>query len=894
MIKLRELNLRTIRKMTMRNRLQAINEVNRSALSFTMFSMMTPTQFAELFPRYYREHNPDIQGFMNALPTSLTAAQQKAREQQLAQTASGSAAGSDFNARGYVQEYKDQMTRERSAHVGGRGGRGGPPPATLSPEQDKAFSYVQSGDMDVGSDIMKNNLGKLSTEELSSIGITKITKEGKEYYHYNKPEMTREQAIEELKKGSSTTEKILDVISGHESGGKNVKTNVAGQSASGHFQFTDGTWRGLTSKFGIGREYSSAMNAPAEVQRAVAKKYVEDILARHHGDVSWVPREWYGGPKGYLTQHELDVNNGYTMEQYISRWMGRYGKSGSYNEGPKGPDGQYSDDQIKDAMKRYAESTVQSQKQKYAEILQKHGVDPQKVQTAYDSGVRFEGRAISNFKVDSGGWVQPASRDVHIQPGNERQCVTLSRAFNNDLPNVGIGGWKVSRNDAAIQPGVVVATNMYNSGRASAPKQGFHTGVALTRPNENGDFWMLDQSSGGPAKVRLQNVNNYNYHGNRPDIKGNFFGIVNGNTKQSREAIAMALNNPGNMPREAIEQLRKDYDNIINNPKVAAESDSKEIQQVSKRPESHTVPKDVQEKIPEGAHVTFDQKTGRVEQKTETKVTVSEKKPETAKPEPPKPEAPKPPEGSHVTTDVKSNRVEQKPEVKKTVTPAPEKKADVPPPDHPGQGRAGRSGHEGGANSDGSGKAGADGKSDQTAKVEPPKPEPQKVAEAKPTEKPKTPVPTAAKGGKFNADADTLRIEPIGGLTKDGMTDTAVLMSGDRPVSTLNPNRETVTTKNNQVSIQPVGKESKLNPPPQPQNSTPDNLATAPVPKPQATPNRAPDNSRDATMVNDLLEMSKPIFRNVSSMRAFSRANFEETGSAIDWNHHSLGTPNLK
>ena len=121
--------------------------------------------------------------------------------------------------------------------------------------------------------------------------------------------------------------RILATIRQRESRG-NYQEHSGSSTASGAYQFTNDTWRGLTKKFGIGTQYATAAAAPSSVQDEIAKLYVSDILKRHGGDVSWVPREWYAGPKGFLTPHELQVNRGQTVEAYQRRWLADYAKQG--------------------------------------------------------------------------------------------------------------------------------------------------------------------------------------------------------------------------------------------------------------------------------------------------------------------------------------------------------------------------------------------------------------------------------------------------------------------------------------------------------------------------------------------------------------------------------------
>jgi hypothetical protein len=123
-------------------------------------------------------------------------------------------------------------------------------------------------------------------------------------------------------------EKILATIRTRESGGNYGiphPIGMPGQTASGAYAFTNGSWRGLTKKYGIGTEYSSAYLAPPPIQDAVAAKYVEEILQKAGGDVSKVPLAWYtGNIQGKISAKALAVNNGLTPQEYQAKWMSDY------------------------------------------------------------------------------------------------------------------------------------------------------------------------------------------------------------------------------------------------------------------------------------------------------------------------------------------------------------------------------------------------------------------------------------------------------------------------------------------------------------------------------------------------------------------------------------------
>lgn len=121
---------------------------------------------------------------------------------------------------------------------------------------------------------------------------------------------------------------ILATIRQKESGGNYNTPGPVGMpgSASGAYGFTDGTWRSLTARYGIGTQYSRAHLAPPAIQDAVADRYVSQILQENGGDVSKVPLVWYtGNPQGQISDAALRANRGLTPQQYQQDWLSRYG-----------------------------------------------------------------------------------------------------------------------------------------------------------------------------------------------------------------------------------------------------------------------------------------------------------------------------------------------------------------------------------------------------------------------------------------------------------------------------------------------------------------------------------------------------------------------------------------
>lgn len=115
---------------------------------------------------------------------------------------------------------------------------------------------------------------------------------------------------------------ILATIRSLESGG-DYTAEAAGATASGAYQFVDGTWDGYGG-------YNHAADAPPEVQDAKAAEMVGSILSSHGGDVSAVPVVWYIGHQPSADSAEWDTvplpsaGNILTPREYQERWLRRY------------------------------------------------------------------------------------------------------------------------------------------------------------------------------------------------------------------------------------------------------------------------------------------------------------------------------------------------------------------------------------------------------------------------------------------------------------------------------------------------------------------------------------------------------------------------------------------
>lgn len=148
------------------------------------------------------------------------------------------------------------------------------------------------------------------------------------------------------------------------------------------------------------------------------------------------------------------------------------------------------------------------------------------------TGAPATGQTGAKFNVVD-GYVVPQDGSLY-DPRNAQECATLGKAFN---PSIGrSSGWTIV--DGDIKAGQVVATKQYNNGGADRRGAGYHTGVALTSPNEKGDFLLLEQYNGsGGAKTKWVNKDSYPIPGGGTTS----FGLISSGGKVHDEISQEAL-----------------------------------------------------------------------------------------------------------------------------------------------------------------------------------------------------------------------------------------------------------------------------------------------------------------------------------------------------------------
>jgi len=98
-------------------------------------------------------------------------------------------------------------------------------------------------------------------------------------------------------------------------------------SASGAYQFTNGTWQRAAANAGFGGQYPTARSAPAWVQDAVADKEVARIRNAYGSDIRTIGNVWFtGNPQGTMNAAAQAANPGNSAEKYSSHLAAIYAK----------------------------------------------------------------------------------------------------------------------------------------------------------------------------------------------------------------------------------------------------------------------------------------------------------------------------------------------------------------------------------------------------------------------------------------------------------------------------------------------------------------------------------------------------------------------------------------
>lgn len=125
-------------------------------------------------------------------------------------------------------------------------------------------------------------------------------------------------------------DRILATIRGMESGGNYQQLNKTA-TASGAYQYVNGTWVTKSKAVSGANSYPRAYQAPPSVQDAVAEADVRAILSATGNHLAAVPVMWYypisWPPREGTNKGEIDYTppgNPLTVRQYAEAWLKRY------------------------------------------------------------------------------------------------------------------------------------------------------------------------------------------------------------------------------------------------------------------------------------------------------------------------------------------------------------------------------------------------------------------------------------------------------------------------------------------------------------------------------------------------------------------------------------------
>jgi GH24 family phage-related lysozyme (muramidase) len=517
-------------------------EVASSPQGSSVLAALTPTEFAELFPRYYQRGLPDVGGFRAA----TTAAAQK-RQSEASASILDRLTKAEQGAEAYASQVYHQLKRKLGLETEKQ--------PELSPEQAAAFDKVRSGPIAVSSDEGKV-FSRLDDKKLESIGITR-TKDntGRDVYEYTQPQVGVEEAKARLQSGGSANQKALELIRKREGFIPEAKFDV------NHYRLGYGSDT-ITKADGTVIEVKPGMRVTREdAERDLLRRMPEfqrNGIIKYVGEEAWnklnaqtkaslTSLAYNYGSIGNLDALKKAIISG--NKSAIANAIDSYqSHNGGVNAGRRAeeanlirsstdvPDvpapenkGQYSDAQVNKMMDQLREEKNAARKQQLANILSDAGVDTATINSI--SQVKTSGVVGKHF-------------------GEGDQCVALSKHF---APQIGPASkWQFNEGTGGIVPGAVIATRRYADGSGGKMasqmpdgKSHYHTGIALTRPDAQGNVLIFDQAKSYGSKITKVNIKDYH---------GETWGVVKGGepTSKSMEAVNIALSRANDSEKAAI------------------------------------------------------------------------------------------------------------------------------------------------------------------------------------------------------------------------------------------------------------------------------------------------------------------------------------------------------
>lgn len=563
--KLKKYSYKALRQLSVQDRISAAQD---REVGQWLLSLLTPSQFVDLFPRYYRERLPDISGFLKAMPTTMSASRQKAIEEKLNNTTTGAAAGSNYKAGGWKERYQKDIDEQRRASVSRRDQT---PTPELSPEQRKVFEDLKSNPL-AADDPRAKMLTNLSENQLKATGIEKYKEGDKEFFRRTTKTFSEEETKAYIQREASygggtvakdlpvAARKLLDAISIPEGAGKyntlfggdkvaGVITDFShhpginprtGKSDSGRYQFLKSTWNDVVPRFN-----KKNPNDP-----------ITDFSPRSQDRAAWfLAQERYKRNAGRDLLSDLqsgNFNEGALGGTWISIGKDPNWKSKYYNPqlskqtDPITTD--YSDKSMQLAREKLARQLERKQMTSLAEFTSAQLPAPGSSEAAQIVGDSTNAQAVADrIKKEFGHLKNP-------------QCVALAKAYVGATGSV--TEWRRGTNvmDGTLKPGTPIATFMDRAGNPSSRydaggigKSGAHTthaAVFLDYVRVGGKITgirvMEQYSTSGGAKEKVYPIGGFGTNNG-----ANYYSINNAQGEPLGQHNPMLQVNPAQAPPAA-------------------------------------------------------------------------------------------------------------------------------------------------------------------------------------------------------------------------------------------------------------------------------------------------------------------------------------------------------
>ncbi len=571
--------------------------MTKSDYGQSILSSLTPTQYANLFPSYYKERLPDISGFTAASRGTggtrtgyepSTAGLTPVSTRPVGNQVPTSTVSPGRATPAYVRRLKEATGGVDISDTKAK--------AQLSSEKKEIFNLLKKGQISAD-DPRVAFLKDISEADLQKMGL--VTSKEKDKTYYKASEITDDEVKAQLAKTSGgegrNISKILTAKEGKSivvemddgtvkkmTGDRNWRNNNPGNLEASPWTQKQPGYLGTDGRFAIfsnseqGREAKNKLlfNTYKDTSIASAiEKFAPSVENDTAAYIARVSREIGVNPRTKLS--DLTPEQKTIMLNAMKSVEG--GKTGQTEILKKGLriQGTPTDQQIAEAKNQIQAQREQAsadtlaaraklpagvdskfaqeyekmnpgQKEATLTAIGKTGVDKfnsiykenpqQTIQTASTGDIR----TTDYHQTTRDGYIQPKGFDT--KSGNGQECATLSKAFNKEAGAASTWKNRVYVDNSKIKPGVMVATLAYNDGSAGKRGQNYHTGIAITAPDKDGNFKVLDQFKGGPAKIRTMNVNTgyMAKSGYGRGAESSQIGVLSGAEKPSLTALQAA------------------------------------------------------------------------------------------------------------------------------------------------------------------------------------------------------------------------------------------------------------------------------------------------------------------------------------------------------------------